>query len=66
LTEATLALAGILSRWHLEPVPGERVRPAIAFALRPKRLHLRATARTHRQEQVLADHAIGEDGRNDT
>jgi cytochrome P450 len=43
--EATLALAAITSRWHLEPVPGERVRPALAFALRPRQLHLRATAR---------------------
>lgn len=43
--EATLALAAITSRWHLEPMPGERVRPALAFALRPQRLHLRATAR---------------------
>jgi cytochrome P450 len=66
LTEATLALAGIVSRWHLEPVPDERVRPAIAFALRPRRLHLRATARTHRQEQVLADHAMGEGDRHDS
>jgi cytochrome P450 len=44
-TEAVLALAAIISRWHLEPVPGERVRPAVAFALRPRQLHLRATAR---------------------
>jgi cytochrome P450 len=43
--EATLALASIISRWHLEPVPGERVRPALAFALRPQQLHLRAAAR---------------------
>lgn len=65
LTEATLALAGIISRWHLEPVPGERVRPAVAFALRPRRLHLRATARTYQPAQVPADHAIGEGGRHD-
>lgn len=44
-TEATLALATITTRWHLQPVFGQQVRPAVAAALRPKGLRLRTIAK---------------------
>ncbi|MFD5699407.1 cytochrome P450 [Streptomyces lasiicapitis] len=46
MTEATLALATITARWRLEHLPGQQVRPALGLALRPRRLHMRATPRT--------------------
>lgn len=47
LMEATLALASILARWRLEHVPGEEeVRPAAAAVIRPRRLRMRASARS--------------------
>jgi cytochrome P450 len=46
LTEATLTLASITARWHLQPLPDHHVRPALAAALRPRGLRMRATTRT--------------------
>jgi cytochrome P450 len=46
VTEAVLALATITARWRLDPLPGQRVRPAAAVALHPSGLRMRATART--------------------
>jgi cytochrome P450 len=45
LTEATLALATITTHWHLQTLPDQQIRPALAAALRPKKLHMRTTAR---------------------
>ncbi|GGL66697.1 cytochrome P450 [Streptomyces fumigatiscleroticus] len=47
LTEAIIALATIASAWRLEPLPGRRVRPALASTLSPQGLQMRARARTH-------------------
>ncbi|HSZ29668.1 MAG TPA: cytochrome P450, partial [Pseudonocardiaceae bacterium] len=44
-TEATLALATITTRWHLQPLSGQQIRPALAIALVPKGLRLRTIAR---------------------
>ncbi|MGW2228024.1 cytochrome P450 [Streptomyces formicae] len=53
MTEAVLTLATIAARWDLAHLPGDRrVRPALGLALRPRKLHLRATPRT-----------VGKDGR---
>jgi cytochrome P450 len=46
MTEATIALATIAARWRLEPVSDREVRPALGFAMLPKRLHMRLRART--------------------
>ncbi|MEU4645664.1 cytochrome P450 [Micromonospora sp. NPDC023814] len=43
--QITAALAAITARWRLQPVPGNQLQPAVAVALRPRRLHLRAIAR---------------------
>lgn len=43
--EATLILATITARWRLTPVTGQRVRPAMAAALRPQELTMRVTTR---------------------
>ncbi|MFI5529412.1 pentalenene oxygenase [Kitasatospora sp. NPDC051853] len=46
-TEATLALATVLSRWRLEPEPDADVRAVpLATVYRPRRLRLRLTDRT--------------------
>lgn len=45
LTEAVLALATIASGWHLRPLPGQRVRPAVAAVIRPKGLRMFAEPR---------------------
>ena len=45
MTEATIALATIAARWHLEPGAGRAVRPALGLAMTPRRLHMRARAR---------------------
>lgn len=45
ITEATLALATITARWHLEPL--HKVRPSLtSTTLRPRELRMRATSRT--------------------
>ncbi|MFH7594113.1 cytochrome P450 [Streptomyces racemochromogenes] len=44
-TEATLALAGIASRWTLRHLPGPPVAPARSASLYPGRLRMRAEAR---------------------
>jgi cytochrome P450 len=49
MTEATIALATITARWRLAHVTSQRVRPAAVTTLRPKNLHLRATARARGQ-----------------
>jgi pentalenene oxygenase len=54
LTEATLALATIVSRWELEPVTDEPARAAVAFALHPRKLRMRVTARTPQPAVVAA------------
>lgn len=45
LTEATMALATLVARWELRPVPGVAVRPAVRAVLAPERLPVRLTAR---------------------
>ncbi|GAB2532317.1 hypothetical protein GCM10027167_41530 [Nocardia heshunensis] len=45
MTEATLALATIASRWRLKALPGNNVRTALATELRPRSLRLRAVTR---------------------
>ncbi|AEW99847.1 cytochrome P450 [Streptantibioticus cattleyicolor] len=46
LTECTLLLATIVSRWRLRPAPGCDVRPvALSTALRPRRLLMETSAR---------------------
>ncbi|MFD7446069.1 cytochrome P450 [Streptomyces sp. NPDC059909] len=45
ITEATLALATIATRWRLEPVSGTPVRPALGSTLTPQGLHMLATPR---------------------
>lgn len=50
LTEATLVLATILSRWQLHPVPTAPVRPSAGVVLRPRKLRLRLTARDRRSD----------------
>jgi cytochrome P450 len=45
ITMATLSLAAITARWHLEPGPGNRPRPATALTLRPRGLRIRVSAR---------------------
>lgn len=54
--EATLALATIAARWRLTPLPGQRVRPAVAAALRPREFAMRLTSRSAPpRSEVLAD-----------
>ncbi|WP_433192184.1 cytochrome P450 [Nocardia sp. CA-107356] len=43
--EATLALATIIARWELRPIPGTVVRPALAASTHPKGLLMKAVAR---------------------
>jgi cytochrome P450 len=45
LTMATLSLAAITARWHLELVPGHEPRPGASATFRPLGLRMRATAR---------------------
>ncbi|MGB6165619.1 MAG: cytochrome P450 [Pseudonocardiaceae bacterium] len=45
ITEATLALATITTRWRLRPLPGHHVHPALSVSLRPRGLRMRATTR---------------------
>ncbi|SDP95869.1 pentalenene oxygenase [Actinopolyspora xinjiangensis] len=45
LTEVTLALATIVSRWRLQGVSGQYVRPALGVSLSPRALRVRAIAR---------------------
>jgi pentalenene oxygenase len=52
LTEATLALATIVTRYDLEPVPGQHVRPAPGGTLRPHGLRMRVTARTSDRQHL--------------
>jgi len=46
ITEATLALATLAARWHLQLLPGRHVHPARAVLLHPRGLRMRATARS--------------------
>ncbi|MFE0046430.1 cytochrome P450 [Streptomyces albireticuli] len=41
LTEATMALATLVARWEMRPVPGTVVRPAVRAVLAPERLPVR-------------------------
>lgn len=45
MTEATLMLATIAARWHLEPIPGQQVRPALGPVMSPRGLRMRVTSR---------------------
>jgi cytochrome P450 len=45
ITEAVLALTAIVSRWRLEPIPGQKY-PGIAASMGPRRLKMRLSART--------------------
>ncbi len=56
LVQATLALATISASWHLEPVPGHRVRPALAVALRPRGLQMRTVRRARTRLDCLGDY----------
>ena len=46
LTEAVLTLAAIAARWHLHPVPGNRVRVPGIVTMRPSGLRMRVRPRT--------------------
>ncbi|MFI9029961.1 cytochrome P450 [Streptomyces sp. NPDC053560] len=46
MAEATLALATITARWHLQQLPHHNTRPALGLALRPRALPMRAIRRT--------------------
>jgi pentalenene oxygenase len=46
-TEATLALATLASRWRLQLLPGQRVRPSRSVVLYPRGLRMRATRRAN-------------------
>ncbi|MPY59752.1 cytochrome P450 [Streptomyces spongiae] len=48
ITEAILALATIVARWRLQPLPGQGVRPVPNVVLSPHGLFMRTTARTER------------------
>jgi cytochrome P450 len=45
ITEATLTLAAIASRWRVRPIPGQVVRTAVDTTLRPRGLRMRVEAR---------------------
>jgi len=45
ITEATLALAAIASRWRLRPIPGQVVRATVDTTLRPRGLRMRVEER---------------------
>ena len=45
ITEATLALATIASRWRLRPIPGQVVRTTVDTTLRPRGLRMRVEER---------------------
>ncbi|MFI9586408.1 cytochrome P450 [Streptomyces sp. NPDC052236] len=45
LVEAALVLATLFAQWHFEPMPGEHLRPSVAFTLPPKGTRMRVTAR---------------------
>ncbi len=48
MTEATLILSTIASRWRLAAVPGNRIRPnLLSMSVGPGRLRLRVAARAH-------------------
>ena len=49
LTEATLSLVKIVSRWRVEPAPGPPVRPTFGMFMTPENLRLRLTARATRR-----------------
>ncbi|WP_040810939.1 cytochrome P450 [Nocardia concava] len=46
MTEMTLALASIASRWRLKTLPGSDARPARSATLQPRHLRMRVTAVT--------------------
>ena len=54
-TEAVLALAAIAARWHLDPVPGRKVRAPAIVMMRPSGLRMRVRPRT----AALATHTCG-------
>lgn len=45
IVEGVLAMATIAANWRLTHLPGETVRPAASFAMKPHRLHMRTTRR---------------------
>jgi pentalenene oxygenase len=52
IAKATIALATITSRWHLDLVPGQRVRPVPSLVMKPDGLRLRLSPRqVHPQER---------------
>lgn len=63
LTEATLALASITTRWSLQLPPGRRVKSARpAATLSPRGLHLRASNRNTGCSDHSADTLTGKSG----
>ncbi|MFE2336709.1 cytochrome P450 [Streptomyces coelicoflavus] len=57
LTQATLALGTVVSRWRLSPVTDQPLRPSVKASLTPRRLRLRVTARGERRP--VRDSALG-------
>jgi cytochrome P450 len=57
ITEATLALASIARRWHLQPIPGAKNRPTPRTTLAPSRVRLRVTARATQPQHGSAESA---------
>lgn len=49
MTETTLTLASIATRWQLEPLPRARLRPAPRLVLAPRSLRMRLRRRTMRR-----------------
>ena len=45
-TELVVALATLLPRWELQPIPGHRVREKVGVAVQPKSLPMRVVPRT--------------------
>jgi cytochrome P450 len=55
VNEAVLALATIASRWHLESLPGQSIRPALSAILRPSQWLLRTLVRTPEPKVQIPD-----------
>ncbi|GAA1960247.1 cytochrome P450 [Kitasatospora viridis] len=45
VTEATLVLASVAARWQLDPLPGQRIRPALNASLTPRAYTARLSRR---------------------
>jgi cytochrome P450 len=63
LTQATLTLATLATRWHLHALPDQDLRIALSAALRPRELRMRATPRT--RDGAEGEHGEDADHRKD-